>query len=346
MKLRQRGLWPALTLFFLAPAVGELLSSSAPPVEFFNPVVLFLLAALYGSGAILIHELRVHWGKGGLTALVLGAAYGIVEEGLMVKSFFDPHWMDLGLLGAYGRWAGVNWVWSLGLTVYHAVFSIAIPILLVELLFPAQRDKRWIGRRGMIGLSLLLLVDGLLIFFLLTPYRPPLVPYTLSVVAVVVLFLVARWLPTCRESRPDHVPPLDGPSAGSGYQLRAARPLWFAFVGLGATAASFLAFWVLPELAVPVPLTMLTIIALVVLAMGLVRWMSRRGAWTDQHRLALAGGALTFFMLLSPLVELDTARPDNPIGMTLVGLVTLLFLIWLWWRVRGRIRRLALDPAA
>jgi hypothetical protein len=91
---------------------------------------------------------------------------------------------------------------------------------------------------------------------------------------------------------------------------------------------------------------MLTIVAVVMLTMGLVRWMSRRGAWTDQHRLALAGGALTFFVLLSPLVELDTARPDNPTGMTLVGLITLLFLIWLWWRVRVRIRRPALDAAA
>jgi hypothetical protein len=332
-------------LFFLAPAVGELLSSSAPPAEFFNPVVLFLLAALYGSGAILIRELRVRWpvlpapsgvegsgvegGKGGLTVLALGAAYGIVEEGLACKSFFDPGWPDVGLLGSYGRWAGVNWVWSLGLTIYHAAFSIAIPILLVELLFPAQRDKRWVGRWGMVGLSLLLLADVLLLF-VVSPYHATFIHYLLTIAVVVALFLVARWLPARREPRPGRVP----------------RPLWFALVGLCATMASFLAFWVLPELTVPVPLTMLTIVAVVVLTMGLVRWMSRRGAWTDQHRLALAGGALTFFVLLSPLVELDTARPDNPTGMTLVGLITLLFLIWLWWRVRVRIRRPALDAAA
>jgi len=43
---------------------------------------------------------------------VLGAAYGVLEEGLMVKSFFDPNWMDLGVLGSYGLWMGVNWVWA------------------------------------------------------------------------------------------------------------------------------------------------------------------------------------------------------------------------------------------
>ena len=95
----------------------------------------------------------------------------------MVKSFFDPSWLDLGVLGVYGGLGGVNWVWSLLLTIYHAVFSITIPIMLVELLFPDNRDERWVGRRGMIGLSLLLTADVLLGFFLLTTYRPPAVPY-------------------------------------------------------------------------------------------------------------------------------------------------------------------------
>ena len=134
-------------LFFLAPAVGELLSGSSPPAEFFNPFTLLLLAALYGSGALLAREVRVRWNKGWPTVLALGAVYAIVEEGLMVKSFFDPAWVDLGLLGTYGRWGGVNWVWCLHLTAFHAVFSIAIPILLVELLFPVHRQERWLGRR-------------------------------------------------------------------------------------------------------------------------------------------------------------------------------------------------------
>ncbi|MCG2769572.1 MAG: hypothetical protein L6435_14495 [Anaerolineae bacterium] len=37
---------------------------------------------------MLIRELRVRWGKGWPTVFVLGAAYGVLEEGLMVKSFF------------------------------------------------------------------------------------------------------------------------------------------------------------------------------------------------------------------------------------------------------------------
>ena len=80
---------PAPVLFCLAPMTAELLTGSAPPAEFFNPFLLLVLTALYGSGAILVRELALRWHKGWPSILVLGAAYGIVEEGLMVKSFFD-----------------------------------------------------------------------------------------------------------------------------------------------------------------------------------------------------------------------------------------------------------------
>ena len=55
------------------------------------PLTIFiLLASLYGSGALLIRELKVRWRKGYVSMFLLGTAYGIIEEGLMVKSFFDP----------------------------------------------------------------------------------------------------------------------------------------------------------------------------------------------------------------------------------------------------------------
>lgn len=103
-----RRLAPVILLFFLSPAVGELLSGSAPPVEYFQPIGFIVIHLLYGCGAILVRELTVRWQKGWLTMFVLGAVYGILEEGLTIKSFFDPNWMDLGILNSYGRWGGVN----------------------------------------------------------------------------------------------------------------------------------------------------------------------------------------------------------------------------------------------
>jgi hypothetical protein len=324
MKSKSRGFWPALLLFFLSPMLAELLSGSSPPVEFFQPFALFMLAALYGSGAILIRELRVRWDKGWPTVFALGAAYGIIEEGLMVKSFFDPNWMDLGMLGSYGRWAGVNWVWSLELTIFHAVFSIAIPILLVELIFPNRRDESWIGRRGMLGLSLLLAADVLIGFFLLTAYRPPIIPYLLAVIAAAALCLIARRLPECWSR------PVEG---------WISRPLYFGAIGFGATLLFFLIQWIPPEIGLPVLLTMTSTVVLVVFLVWAVRRMSKDGAWSDKHRLALASGGLMFFVLLAPLQELDAERMDNTTGMTIVGLVVMLFLFWMHGRVTQRDQR-------
>jgi len=69
----------------------------------------------------------------------------------------------------------------------------------------------------------------------------------------------------------------------------------------------------------------------------LVRRLSGNGiAWDDRQRLALAAGPLTAFILLSPIQEFVATRPDNPGGMTLVGLAVLIFLVYLWQRVRVR----------
>ena len=312
---------PVWILFILAPSIGELLSGSSPPAEFFNPFVTLLLGALYGSGAILVRELRVRWNKGWPTVLVLGAAYGIIEEGWMVKSFFDPAWMDLGLLGVYGRWAGVNWAWSLGLTIYHAVFSISIPILLVELLFPAHRDEAWLSRRGVIGFTTLLLVDVVFGYLALTPYRPPVLQYLLSIIVVFILIVIARRLPVPTLATSEAAPPRN-------YRL--------VILGFAATLAFFICLWALPNTALPALLTMLLIALVASLTWLGIQRLSQHTALKDIHRLALASGALSFFIVLAPLQQLDQTRPDNTAGMGLVGLAFLILLVWLSRRIQKK----------
>ncbi len=313
---------PALFLFFLAPAIGELLSGSAPPVEFFNPLILLILSALYGSGAVLARELALRWNKRWPTILTLGLAYGIIEEGLLVKSFFDPNWVDLGILGTYGRVAGVNWVWSVSLTLYHATVSIASPILLTELLYANRRDEPWIGRRGMIGLSILLAAVVLFGALALAPYRPPFIPYLIAIIVTIGLFLLARRLP--KRFRP--------PQSASRL-----RPLWIGMIGFISMAAFFIGGWALPELGVLPILTIGFLIALALVVLRLLRWVSGEGAWSDIGRLAIASGTLTFFILLAFIAERSSDRTDNPAGMALVGLAAGVGLLALNLRVRRRV---------
>jgi hypothetical protein len=315
MDMRKR--LPATVLFFLSPAIGELLSGSAPPAEFFSFPGFLIITTLYGSGAILARELTVRWGKGWLTLLLFGAAYGIIEEGLMVKSFFDPRWIDLGILGTYGRWAGVNWVWSLELTIYHAVVSIATPVLLTELLFPSRRDDIWVGRGALLLFLFLLVSNVLLGYFLLTEYRPGGQAYAIAVALVATLVVLARLVPS-RLLRP-----------GVGGASR--RPRWFWLVGFLGTLMFFVVFGGLPHTPLPPVATMLVGLAVVGLAAAAVLWMSGGGAvWDDRHRHALASGLLSPLVLMAPLQELDASRTDDPSGMAVVGLAAAFLLVGMW----------------
>lgn len=307
---------PALVLYLLAPIIAELISGSSPPLKFFHPLSLIFLPALYGSAAILIRELTVRWHKGWPTILLLGAAFGIVNEGLLVKSFFDTAWPDLGVLATYGRWLGVNWVWGVELTIYHAVFSIGIPILLTNLLFPKQQGIPWVSQRTFTLLAVLLSITVILGFFFISPYRPPLVLYTIALLLVIVLVVIARRLPR---------------TLVLYYGNAVARPLAFAIVGFVATVLFFIINWILPHTFIPAPVPIaLTVLLAFYTARTILSMSGNAINWTPQHQLALVWGALTFFILISPITELFPRGGRNGTGMVFVALITLAALIMLW----------------
>ena len=177
MRIRIRPRLPVLALLLLAPTIPELLTGSTPISELvFAPVTFAIgfagIVGLYGTGALLIREFAVHFRKGWATILLLGAAYGIAEEGLAVHTFFEPAGLSpVGALGAYGHAFGVNWLWALGLTAFHAVYSIALPILLVQLWFPEVKEVRWLDR-GSIALVAAIYLFVVTIFALTVGHGP------------------------------------------------------------------------------------------------------------------------------------------------------------------------------
>jgi hypothetical protein len=310
---------PLFVLMFLSPVIAELLTGSSPPAEFFSPFGLIVIVCLYGSGAILARELLVRWRKGWPSLLALGAAYGVLEEGLMVKSFTNAAHPDLGILATYGRAGGVNWVWAVELTMFHAVFSIALPILIVHLIYPERSKDAWLGSRGLAFWgAVLLLVTAFGLVFL--PSRPPAEPYVAELLLFVSLVALARVLPTA----------LSAPR-----NTRVPRAVHFWLLGLTSTLAFFFTFWVIPLTALPAPAAIA--IGLVLALAVIARWLRMSGGaalWQDSHRVGLASGALSFFILLAPIAENDRQRLDDTRGMTLVGLAMLFFLAWAALRVR------------
>ena len=84
------GLRNVLLLAVAAPGIAELLSSSAPPLEFFIPWIFGLFVLFYGGSAVLIREITLRWNTGWRGILLLGCAFGILLEGISTRAFFDP----------------------------------------------------------------------------------------------------------------------------------------------------------------------------------------------------------------------------------------------------------------
>ncbi|MDO8472708.1 MAG: hypothetical protein Q7T05_02700 [Dehalococcoidia bacterium] len=317
---------PALVLLLLSPAIGELLSSSAPPVEFFNPIRLMIFCALYGGGAILVRELKLYWRKGWLAVFLLGLAYAIVEEGLMCKSFFDPKWPDIGLLGSYGRWGGVNWVWAELLSVGHSVYSIAIPILLMELTFPNRRDEHWVSPRCAVVIAVIMALDVVLGYFGMSKYRPPMGPFLAFAALAAGLVYAAK--------------ALDWPGATvTGEPQRpVARPWKFWLVGLVGGFCFMLHSFSAPNNPEIPPLATVAVSVSIVALCGsiLIRMSGNGQKWRDIHRFSAAAGALGVFIFVALIAKVSKGRTDNPTGMAAVGVVTIAMLLWLRGEIMGR----------
>jgi hypothetical protein len=132
-----------------------------------QPTVLAILRPLYlllyGAGALLIRELVRRSGRGWVSILLLGAAYGFIEEGFATQSLFHPTLYHAADWGACIL--GINGVFTTSVIVIHAVWSAAIPILLTELLFPGRRSTPYLGRGGLVGTSICYVLGVALLWF-------------------------------------------------------------------------------------------------------------------------------------------------------------------------------------
>lgn len=143
--MAQKSYSAALALFLFPAVAVELLTGNTSLANFIRPGVLLVLTMIYGGGVLLIRETVTRWGKGFASILLLAAGYGMVNEGLCSKGFFDPRFYAVvasGLTG-YGRWFGINVPWALSMSIFHAAFSVIVPLIIVSAIFPGR--ERWIG---------------------------------------------------------------------------------------------------------------------------------------------------------------------------------------------------------
>jgi len=189
----------AALVLFLMPAISvELLSGNTPLAIYLNPMTFVTLNVVYGGALLLIRETVVRWGKGFASMLVLATGYGMVNEALGSKGFFDPHFysaVEFRLEG-FGRWFGINVPWALDISIFHAVFSILVPLVIVSAIFTG--NERWIGNKLYAALLIALVAVTAFVFkhFSLPPYyyhyNEGLGPISL-IIALLALAILAAW---------------------------------------------------------------------------------------------------------------------------------------------------------
>jgi hypothetical protein len=269
---KKRGIWPALGLVFVAPLVAEYLLGNLPMKLL---PALIVLAPMYGGGALLIREVVRRTGRGWPSILLLAMAYGIFEEAYTTQSLFNPNYLklNLGLLTpAYIPSLGISAWWTLWMLMVHGIWSISTPIALVEACVPDRARTSWLGRVGLVVVTLVFLLGATaagVMQYKQDPFLASRSQFIGAAVVIVLLVVAAFVLPVKRREDVGVVP-----------------SAWL----VGAVALAFGS----AALFVPKDWGWGAVAALLALDAGmlvLVIGWSRRPGWGLRYQLALGGGA-------------------------------------------------------
>jgi hypothetical protein len=317
----------AFTLVLIAPVAAELTLGTVKVTMLW---LVLLYVPIYGAGVLLIRELVRRTGGGRGSLLLMGLAYGLIEEGLALQSLTSPH-----LYGAAGwapRLLGVNTAYTELNLPYHVVFSVVIPIALVESLFPALGAAPYLRRGGLVITTIVAVLGVALLRVSVPPSEDPgyVLPGTALIVIVamvVVLGAVALRVLPRRAARIRSAVAVPRPGITGVVSAVAA----FGFLGLlypfaGARHPAFThGAW-----------TLVPMLAAAGLAVGagvaLWRWTAAVG-WTTRHRLAAISGALIAHTVFGIVANTHTL-PDT-IGLMVIGVVMTILLGLLGRRLDG-----------
>jgi uncharacterized membrane protein YhaH (DUF805 family) len=341
--------WPAaLTLFVIAALIPESIATfNSPPLLLLTrPYVLLFLCAFYGSVALLVREFIRRRSPRWAAVLLLGAAAGAVNEGVIAGTWYKVQYPGYALVGALDPAVAV------GLTVFHALVSTVLPILLAELMFPQIASRPWLESRARAGFVLLLALTAAT-GFVPAAHRTAKLLVLLMVIAAVATALKLH-APTAR-ARPRVRPPRAGPPRGSPPRAgppragppRADPPVPGPALLYASGAAAIVVFYAIfafvpaaiahavPAAARPgwqaVPALLMT--GLFGGVVALARNWSARPGWGQAETLAVITGVLV------PPAVLSVLLPGALAGLEPLATVPMLaVLLWLRSRLRARLR--------
>jgi len=250
---------------------------------------------------------------------VLALAYGVLEEGVTTQSLFNPNYADLRLLDpGHIDFLGMGAPWTLMVLTLHTVWSITVPIVLVEAVSKRPRDP-WLGKAGLTVMSVLFVL-GVVATTLIQLKNDPFVASPAQFTGIALVFFALIGLAARLGS--------EVPRRGLG----GVPAVWV--VGLSSLAVAS-AFMVVSDLDLPGwPTAAIYVVGWAVASLVVLIW-SRREVSTGQHVLALASGALLTYAWHafpeSPVF--DAPKTVDLIGNGVFAVLALLLLVIAWRRV-------------
>jgi len=310
---------PVCVLFVLSPLIAEYLSGSMAMAQI---TLLPFMMLLYGGGAVLVREAVRHTRRGWASIALLGLAYGLLEEGLFDQSLFNPHFVGLHLLD-YGHWAplGIGIPWTLYVLGIHVVWSIMVPVAVVELLFQEQRTTPWLRGPGLAVTALLYAAGAAMVtfgtahqeHFMASPLQLG-VAGAAALAAIVLAFAL----------------PAPHPTEG-----KVTAPWIAGLLSFAACSAAVLTYgqgantlhWPWPVVAAGIGGC-----AVAMLAFGAV--VTRRSSWNNRHRFAMTAGALLVYCWFGFMIEISLHKTTNLLPHAALATAMLILLAITGWRVR------------
>lgn len=159
-----------IALLILAPICAEYLAAyletTGDLVQSLGGLLIF--TPLYGAPALLIREVARRGSLGWPGMMLMGAAFGLIQAGVVDQSLFSSSYS--GIEG-WGDSREPTLIPRLGFSLQmaeqfimgHAIYSICAPIALVEALRPSRQHDPWLGPRGLVIAALLYIAASILV---------------------------------------------------------------------------------------------------------------------------------------------------------------------------------------
>jgi hypothetical protein len=307
-----------IALLVLALFMGVLLPGIVLPARFFTLQNLVSVLAWYGCGALLIREFATIWRKGWQPILLLGAVLGLIKTGVNADQLMKQPAGVLWTQGVSGWWTTTDWVWVLQNTVCFMFFGVAIPILMVKIIYPDRSDQVWLQPwQRWVVLGVLVIITA---WEAIQSTRQT--GYWVVAIGLIIGLLVML------------VRQFTIPDGWYSKLVRFPSPL---FLRAGTFLAAII-FFTMPAVgkwlgAAEFLILVMQIIVLTAV-LGVMVWGSKPGSGFDLvNQFAMATGSSAFFILKAALLELNKTSVENPHGMGLVAVVAIFLLGWLARRV-------------